>query len=410
MMCPKTGYLIPLAEQEFAYFVTIHRVDFVLVVWGTAVTPKPEIQNWLRKYAPLATQVLLGVPPYAKCKDSLIPANRLYEWLSHSDTFLSASLNSSDCFKRAVQRHTSALDIAFVNFPFPTLPEDFGSFPQSTFGVIASFMHELIHFSSPFKPPINATYLTPHALESPASMRRLSKSSMKVCDPVPSGRFYSEHEQDRILYRSFFLNRTRGFFVEAGAFDGIGGSNTAFFEQSRCWRGICMEPTRNLFDQLLHNRPSCSSYLGALCKSHGVREFLTVSTLFFNEFEGALSGFTDSMSDTSKQRISKLELNGDIETSKNAVLCYRLTDLLYMHGVSRVDLFSLDVEGAELEVLKGLVSEQSEVPVDLFLIELQHFNEVQTWMRSTGFVFKGAIKYDGVFVSSQRVDWQRTSL
>jgi hypothetical protein len=45
-----------------------------------------------------------------------------------------------------------------------------------------------------------------------------------------------------------------GFFVEAGALDGIQGSNTLLLERDYGWTGICVEPDRGLFAELARNR------------------------------------------------------------------------------------------------------------------------------------------------------------
>ena len=37
-------------------------------------------------------------------------------------------------------------------------------------------------------------------------------------------------------------NKTKRFFIEAGAHDGIGGSNTLRFELSPLWSGLLVEP------------------------------------------------------------------------------------------------------------------------------------------------------------------------
>jgi hypothetical protein len=51
-------------------------------------------------------------------------------------------------------------------------------------------------------------------------------------------------------------SRRDGYFVEAGALDGIHGSNTWLLERDYGWCGICVEPDSGLFSELVNNRTS----------------------------------------------------------------------------------------------------------------------------------------------------------
>src|SRR5439155_17808987 len=54
-----------------------------------------------------------------------------------------------------------------------------------------------------------------------------------------------------------YLNFKKGFFVEAGANDGIKQSNTLFFEKYYRWKGILIEPIPELAEKCRINRPKC---------------------------------------------------------------------------------------------------------------------------------------------------------
>ena len=51
-----------------------------------------------------------------------------------------------------------------------------------------------------------------------------------------------------------FVNYDNGFFVELGANDGLTQSNTAYFEKSRGWKGVLIEPSPNKFLECIKNR------------------------------------------------------------------------------------------------------------------------------------------------------------
>ena len=68
---------------------------------------------------------------------------------------------------------------------------------------------------------------------------------------------YSQHEQD-IWVVNKLKSKRNGFFVEAGAGNGIRLSNTYLLETEYEWDGICVEPFKPNFDQLVKNRKSKS--------------------------------------------------------------------------------------------------------------------------------------------------------
>ena len=54
-----------------------------------------------------------------------------------------------------------------------------------------------------------------------------------------------------------WLDFRDGFFIEAGANNGVKFSNTLFFERYRNWRGLLIEPIPDLAAQCRENRPAC---------------------------------------------------------------------------------------------------------------------------------------------------------
>ena len=67
--------------------------------------------------------------------------------------------------------------------------------------------------------------------------------------------FYSQCNEDKILYEKYFKNYTRpGTFLEMGAIDGIRYSNTLYYELNHGWTGILIEPHPIEYMYLLKNR------------------------------------------------------------------------------------------------------------------------------------------------------------
>lgn len=53
-----------------------------------------------------------------------------------------------------------------------------------------------------------------------------------------------------------YLNYDSGFFIEAGANDGIKQSNTYFYEIEKGWKGLLVEPNYRQYVECKKNRPN----------------------------------------------------------------------------------------------------------------------------------------------------------
>ena len=87
----------------------------------------------------------------------------------------------------------------------------------------------------------------------------------------------AQMNQDLILDQQFFMGKRDGFFVEVGALDGVGGSNTYFFEKERNWKGILIEPNPIEFDKLKNcDRPNSIKENCAIFKEERDLDFLSI--------------------------------------------------------------------------------------------------------------------------------------
>jgi FkbM family methyltransferase len=151
------------------------------------------------------------------------------------------------------------------------------------------------------------------------------------------------HDIDAKLER--YLPDRPGVFVEVGAFDGYRYSNTYFLERFRGWSGVLIEPIPESFALCVRDRPRSQVFNCALVAPGGPSS-LTLS------YGGPLSA------ELSKERL-KRELDrgtcfGWEETYEVTVPARSLTAVLEQAGVQSIDFLTLDVEGAEVDVLRGL--------------------------------------------------------
>ena len=65
---------------------------------------------------------------------------------------------------------------------------------------------------------------------------------------------YQHHlSNDRFVLERVFPERRNGFFIEAGATNGINGSASYVMEKEFGWNGICFEPIPIQFEKLKSN-------------------------------------------------------------------------------------------------------------------------------------------------------------
>ena len=184
------------------------------------------------------------------------------------------------------------------------------------------------------------------------------------------------------VYQTFFAKRAptekRGFFVEAGGFDGaIAGSNSYLFERYLGWEGPMVEANQLNFARLLRARPGVVRAETALCPRAG--------NLSFNG-GGCCSGVAGKPAPhmgaglrDGKWSDAHTHLRSENEYM---VRCTPLGALLRAIKVPRIDFLSLDVESSEYAVLSGM---DWNIPVSVLMIERCKGSSPKL-LRSKGFV------------------------
>ena len=174
--------------------------------------------------------------------------------------------------------------------------------------------------------------------------------------PRPTGRqlggyrYYGQFDPplDKVLHERYFSADPRdGVFVECGAFDGVTESTCKFFEETLGWSGVNVEPSPPIFKKLSANRPASANVHAALADAEGEATFTAVVHPRFGDLctNGSLRHHPD--------HLREIRASG----WKERAYTVRTTTwrrLVADHGLTRVDLFVLDVEGAELDVVAGM--------------------------------------------------------
>jgi len=162
---------------------------------------------------------------------------------------------------------------------------------------------------------------------------------------------YSQIGQDDYYINNISNHKRNGIFLDIGANDGIYTSNTAKLEFEYGWTGVCVEANINLIDKLQKNRPNSIIVNSAVWSKKSKVNFEIPNNNYKN-IDGHLlsrisgiAGNENNFKHHFKDNVNIIELEADSITSileKNfKIPC-------------DIDYMSLDVEGAELEVLKGI--------------------------------------------------------
>ena len=170
-----------------------------------------------------------------------------------------------------------------------------------------------------------------------------------------------------------YIGYRGGVFIEAGANDGIAQSNSYFLENKYGWKGLLVEPVPKYFRMCRRARRAhvVNCGLGPFEKDGETLEILSggLMSLPVTVDEKLLHG----RSVRQHASIGAQEFGGLapelVQTKIRA-----LSNVLDEAGITRVDFFSLDVEGFELEVLKGL--DFSRHAPEYLLIETEQFDAV----------------------------------
>jgi FkbM family methyltransferase len=190
-------------------------------------------------------------------------------------------------------------------------------------------------------------------------------------------KFLSQDGEDRLLW-DLLGDRPGGFFIECGAADGLIDSVTYALEAAG-WRGLLVEPQKAWADRARANRPH-STVAQTACSAPGGPASVQMRTVTGDDESAGLMASLASVDD---QR--KLDARG-FALGTTTVPCTTM-DALLAPLTARVDVLVLDVEGHELEVLKGLSLERYRPSVLLIESINQQDQAIRTHVEPEGYVF-----------------------
>ena len=177
---------------------------------------------------------------------------------------------------------------------------------------------------------------------------------------------------------SELLNFSNGFYVEVGANDGRSFSNTYVLEKTRNWSGILIEPILHKhFESKAYREESRNRFIYGACVDSQFTEPM-VKLYFSNLMTTSELGNNRSWAEAGSKFLNSGE--SVLPFWSPAVV---LSQVFKEVGVTKIDLLSIDVEGAELSVLRGI--DFNQVEIDLILIESTENSETVTYLKEMNY-------------------------
>ena len=160
---------------------------------------------------------------------------------------------------------------------------------------------------------------------------------------TPGFPYASQAGQDQVV-DTIFKGKRGGTFLDIGAFNGITGSNTSFFEKWRDWTGHLIEP-------VAENREVAAQWRSApilpyaISDRDGEASFIAVTSGYTQ-----MSGLEATYDAAMLKRVRASERHAE---DRITVDTRSLNSLFAELGLTEVDFVSLDIEGGELSALEA---------------------------------------------------------
>ena len=161
--------------------------------------------------------------------------------------------------------------------------------------------------------------------------------------------YYAQCGQDKILEENIFKGFKNGIFIDVGAHDGVSFNNTLYFKKTHNWLGINIEPIKTVYDKLVINRPNDINLNCAISNTDGKNEFIMIEG-----YSEMISGLKHTYDERHISRIQREINTFGGKSTAITVDTKRLETICDKYNMNHIHYLSIDVEGAEFEVIKSI--------------------------------------------------------
>ena len=186
------------------------------------------------------------------------------------------------------------------------------------------------------------------------------------------------------------------FFIEAGAFDGVTGSNTLRFELSEDWTGLLVEPHPLSYDAARSLQRNAWTIQTCFSVSKSPSEI---------QFDSYEAGGSVVNPDLDERPSEILGFPGGVPNSEILKMqCMPFYSIIAALENPKIDFFSLDIDGVDLQVLETIPWHL----VDISVLEIEtaalgdvfpgDWDVLATYLNDKGYVFYKRLSIDDIFV------------
>lgn len=219
-----------------------------------------------------------------------------------------------------------------------------------------------------------------------------------IINPKTIGRYYSQDGQDVIVSSMLFKllkNKENKFIIDIGCNHPTKFSNSYFFEQHFQCKTIAIDPIAKFHELWKSKRPSAIFIPTALGKIIGsVTLNIPAENSNYDDMFSTITGSNPKV--------------GKIKWESRTVPCTTLNAILEEHNIKEVLIASIDVEGAEMDVLQGIDFE--EIKIDCLIIEnntndLYGEDAIRSYLNKKSYKFISRIGFlDDIFLHSSAIE------
>ena len=216
------------------------------------------------------------------------------------------------------------------------------------------------------------------------------------------------HVEKLLQHHTLWDSSTKsGFYIEAGAGGGELLSNTLYFEMKYNWTGLLVEPSPHWWKEL--KSKNRNAWILPHCLSTDKRVHLIDFYIFSPTFKGMGDDFgfnsRKEMNDSFYKDIVK---NNPGAINKLKVQCFPIQAVLKAIDSPKVTYFSLDIEGAEYDVLKTI--DFDKIDISLLGVEIQGIGDdilrkntgskeqIHNLLKQNGYIYTDRVELDSFFV------------
>lgn len=175
-----------------------------------------------------------------------------------------------------------------------------------------------------------------------------------------------------------YCSYSDGYYVELGANDGIDQSNSFYFEKKKNWSGVLIEPSPNNYLKCRKIRSPRNKFFCNACVSFDYKEKFVEMT-YANLMTISNSLKKDIDDDKKFINLSTQHLKSYEDHFIFGAQAKTLTSILIdANSPEKMDFLSLDVEGSEIEILKGF--DFSRFSFKFLLIESRSLDELSNFL------------------------------